>query len=793
MCGIFGVVFKDPRARADAPRVTAARDSLTHRGPDEAGLWIEPGVALAHRRRNVLDLRHGQQPMRTDGCRFALTYNGEVYNFRDLQRSYAERGLRFDTQCDTEVVLKAIALDGPGALDGFNGMFAIAHYDAQRRTLLLARDRLGQKPVYWYADDSQLVFASELKAVLEYLQQRFAVDATALDQFFARGYVLSPRTIFEGIRKLPAGSMLTLDAQAWRIDERAWWDVQPVDVPTDAEAVIDGLDELLGDAVRMRLVSDVPLGCLLSGGIDSSIITGMAAKARREPINAFSIGFDNEALNELPWAEMVAERHGCAWHHRYDQADEFLAALATTPGYFDEPFGNPTMFSMRRVARMARDTLTVVLSGQGGDELTAGYPGRYNWVTQAGDEPGARPIEDVISHLNHSSFLPYPQARAKLYSPAMVDAVCAAATPMTDLGAFWDRHRSLDRLNNVLYVDVKTNLPDYLVCIEERMTMSVALEARNPLLDHRVVNYCLSIPAAMKVREGQNKWVLRELAKRYMPTAALERPKRGFTPPLAQWLGDHRDAVRAIYRDADEATHGLYAPMWRDYLHGGAFNPAWSQAEFYSLMLAIWVSRYGQTVSHWPGEALTTSTPRKRSGDNPWQNVYRFQEGGPRGAGQWFARAMGNFSADARVLVVGDPHGWYTYLAESGGLRPTRMREDDSLSDDAVAHRAGRGLRERSIVEGELKDGHFDGLVLIGQRAVEALLSDATHGDALAPGGSVVMFIPFAVRDQASVERLLGDVARQCGVDGYQAAGVSSTEAVLIARSTLGAAQRAAG
>jgi asparagine synthase (glutamine-hydrolysing) len=265
MCGILGVVYADPKHEADHAKLAAARDSLTHRGPDEAGLWHRPGVAMAHRRLKVLDLTHGQQPMVTDDQRYAVVYNGEIYNFRELQEHYQEQGLSFQTQCDTEVLFKALNQDGPDAIERFNGMFAFAHWDDKQRKLTLARDRLGQKPLYWYRDDEQLVYASELEALLMFLERKFPLDPVALDQYFARGYILSPRTIFQGVSKFPAGCSLTLSAagDTWHAAVEPYGDVQTHAVPDDPEEVLDELEELLRDAVRLRLVSDVPIGCLL--------------------------------------------------------------------------------------------------------------------------------------------------------------------------------------------------------------------------------------------------------------------------------------------------------------------------------------------------------------------------------------------------------------------------------------------------------------------------------------------------------------------------------------------------
>lgn len=589
MCGILGVVFRDPTAAADIDRLAVARDTLAHRGPDDAGIWHRPGAAFAHRRLKVLDLNAGRQPVADN--RFAMVYNGEIYNFRDLQSHYVAQGAVFHTQCDTEVLFHALSRDGEQAIDRCNGMFAFGHYDHRDRRLLLARDRLGQKPLYWHVDEHQLVFASELKAILTFLDRRFELDAAAMDQFFARGYILSPRTIFKSIHKLPAGCLLKLDAARWQWDVQPYWDFQQVAVPNDDTKAINHLDELLSDAVRMRLVSDVPLGCLLSGGIDSTLITAMACRAKGSPVEAFTIGFEgDDDLNELPHARRVAEHHGCRWRHDHGDVGDFLAMSEDLSRYHDEPFANIAMFPMRRLAELARLDLTVVLSGQGGDELAAGYPGRYGWALNPDDS------HDLQAYDRCSTFMPWSPGRDIVFSREVKAALADRMAPGVDIRPYWQRFPGLSRLGNALYADVKTNLPDYLVCVEERMTMAVGLEARNPMLDFRVVNYLLSLPDHMKVREGQYKWILLQLAKRYGPAEAVDRPKRGFTPPFRRWILTSGPAIAEVCRRADDYTKALYSPQWRAFLLNGRYNDSAVLPVLFSLTFAQWFRRYSRFI-----------------------------------------------------------------------------------------------------------------------------------------------------------------------------------------------------
>ena len=749
MCGILGVIFRDPRALPDEASILAARQTLRHRGPDEAGLWLQPGAALAHQRLKVLDLEHGRQPARSADGQRVLVYNGEVYNFRELRDRYRRCGGTFHGDGDTEVVLAALGCEGAAAVDRFNGMFAFGHWDEGQRQLLLVRDRLGQKPLYWYADKQQLVFASELKAVLEYLGRRFDVDPVALDQYFARGYILSPRTIFQGINKLPAGHLLELDARPdrWQWQVRPYWDYQPRSVPQDDAAALDELDALLTDAVRLRLVSDVPIGCLLSGGIDSALITGIAARAVSDPLNAFTIGFDEaEQFNEVPYARLVAEAHGCAWRVEHARAADFRRQLDEMALYFDEPYCNFAMFPMRQLAQLARRELVVVLSGQGGDELSAGYPGRYGWAVAP--EDGAPPgesflVDDVAQHLHHTSILGWGAARAQMYSPALIDAVRAAGTPVTGLQDCWGRHRHLDRLNRALYVDVKTNLPDYLVCVEERMSMAASLEARNPMLDYRLVNFMLSLPASMKVRGGQHKWILLELAKRYGLAAAVDRPKRGFTPPIVHWMTQNAPHVAETLQATDRQTRALYAPAWRDYQHGGDYDRSHTMGLLYGLMLAKWVQRYERYIGAWPVEG----TGPAGAAAKPWHRALDEHDRVELAEARLFEQALKNFQTGDRIRLKGDTDGWYAFLAEGCGMQ---IVSDDESHTATMAPPVA-------------------GLVVLGLATIVALADDGDPALARLLGtGTLLLLARFDTASKAQVEALLPRLAQTWVLAGCQ-------------------------
>lgn len=751
MCGIFGVIQRDPRKRPDPDRVVAARQTLVHRGPDEAGLWLREGVALAHRRLKILDLSLGQQPIVHED-RLAMIYNGEVYNFQELRRTFEAQGATFISDCDTEVIFHGLNHLGPEAVKSFNGMFALGHWDETGRRLLLVRDRMGQKPLYWYADEEQFVFASEMKAILEYLQRKFAVSAAALDEFFTRGYIASPRTIFHGINKLPAGHWLHLNANDWSWRLERYWDVEPIEIDTDRDDdVIDELDALLSDSVRLRMVSDVPLGCLLSGGIDSSLITAIAARSQTEPINAFSIGYENEAFNELPFAKIVAEQEGCRWETRILTSGDFLAELDEACWFFDEPFGNFTVTSQRTLSRLCRESLTVVLSGQGGDELTAGYPGRYNWVldTQTAAEgdfktTGYAPaVDDPIHYLNHSSFIPWSGARNSMLSDSLREVLRTDADSFTGIRNHWGRHCRFDRLNNVLYTDVKTNLADYLITIEERSSMSHGLESRNPMLDHRVVNFLLSLPTTFKIREGKNKWIFHKLCERYLPREVFDRPKRGFTPPLNDWLTQRNDEIATLFHERQTALQDVFSMPWMAQLTTGGYRPQISMSVYYSLVLAMWQRHYECYIAEWPSpDAASSTTP-----SSPWHEVLREQDPVCIAQSRWFCQALRNFPAGAKLRLIGDHHDFHGFLARQEGF---------------------------AILE-EKEASEADGFVVIGLAHANELVECKTKTTT-----RILSFVPFDGIHQAEVQTLIERLGASFTIDGMQMLQLSPVSGVLV-------------
>lgn len=778
MCGFVGIIYKNSDQAVDRSRLIAARDTLEHRGPDESGLWCDRGVGFGHRRLSVLDLKNGQQPMVDD--RYSLVYNGEIYNFKELQQVCKDKGQSIQTSCDTEVLFKLLNVEGLSAIDRCNGMFAFAHWDTQKRQLLMARDRLGQKPLYWFKDETCCVFGSELKAVLRYLERKFSLDPIAIDQYFARGYILSPRTIFKQIQKLPAACSLELDANTWEHKIRSYWDYSPVEVPGDEQKAIDQLDELLSDAVAKRLVSDVPLGCLLSGGIDSTLMTAMAARTMgKGELKTFSIGFDsdNPKFNELPYAKLVADHHHCQFNSKVVQMGDFLELVEDVTHYFDEPFSNFAMFPMRRLAQMCKEQLTVVISGQGGDELAGGYEGRYSWTT-AIDNQKVPPtsMDHLANYLNKSTFAPWNNGRAVMYSQDMMQTVLKQSTGASHVGAFWMKHAQLDPLNQALYADVKTNLPDYLVCVEERMTMSASLEARNPMLDHHVVNYMLSMPTSMKVKGKQFKWALFELAKRYGPIQAIDRPKRGFTPPLSTWVVQCAKPMGEMFKELAPWTSKILNPQWQAFIQTGSYTQAQSIGVYYVFMFAKWCEKYADYIeTDIQLEATGFNTPATPQ-DNHWHQCTMAFDGITLGEGRFFAHLFNHFEPGDRLLLTGDEDGWFSRIAKNAGKNVVRM-VDSTDWPEAKVMQITQTSQAEFVDVANVADVDVAGTLVVGKQAAIRAINHKTF-----VGKRVVFLIPFHGSESDQIPELFAQMQAVGTIAGQQVVQLAQAHGALVVR-----------
>ena len=592
MCGIAGIFHCGTIKPVDPARVERMCDALVHRGPDGSGVWAAPGVGLGHRRLAIIDLAGSPQPMHSADGRATIVFNGEIYNFRELRRELEGLGAEFRTHGDTEVILAAWRQWGTECLSRLHGMFAFAIYDAADRTLFLARDRLGVKPLFMaHLSDGSLAFASELKGLLAPPLLRREVDPLAIEDYLTWGYVPDHRSILKGVEKLPAGHYRLLRHDAAPAAPQRWWDVSFAERRRGSERDLEAeLLHHLREAVTSRLIADVPLGAFLSGGVDSSSVVALMAEASRDPVRTCSIGFDVAALDETAHAAKVAELFGTDHRTREVSADEFGATDALV-AMFDEPFADASALPTWRVCQLARESVTVALSGDGADETLAGYrrqvfhahEERVRRILPAGFRqqvlgplgrfyPKAdwapRPLrakatllalagEGAEGYARSLSVVP-PEQRGTFYAPELARTLGGyrAEQPLLELMRDAPARSGLDRAQ---YADLKVWLPGDILTKVDRTSMAVSLEAREPLLDHRLVEFAASLPERMRVRGGQGKWLLKKAMRRYLPDDILYRPKQGFVTPIAQWLrGPLAGEARAIASSAALARTGWF-------------------------------------------------------------------------------------------------------------------------------------------------------------------------------------------------------------------------------------------
>jgi asparagine synthase (glutamine-hydrolysing) len=592
MCGIAGIF--DPRGEGEIDRRLLARMTavLAHRGPDADGFYHAPGIGLGFRRLAIVDLAGGDQPLFNEDRTVCIVFNGEIYNFQPLMRELGELGHVFRTRCDTEVVVHAWEEWGVSCLDRLNGMFAFALWDERRGTLFMARDRLGEKPLYYsQLADGRLLFGSELKSLLCCPEVDRRLDPQAIEDFFAFGYVPDPRSIYRGLAKLAPAHYLLVRRGAPVPDPQPYWELRFAEGPTaSADEAAEELIARLRQSVRMRMIADVPLGAFLSGGVDSSAVVAMMAGAGSDPVKTFSIAFGGKGFDESAYAEAVAKRYRT--EHRVEAVDpdafDLIDRLATI---YDEPFGDSSAMPTLRVCAMARRNVTVALSGDGGDETFGGYR-RYRWhcleegVRRLLPAAARRPAFGLLGALYPKlDWAPRPlRAKTTLQALALDTAdayfhsvsIVPAALRRELFGAALRRDlqgydaRELIRghiarcgaaepLSQVQYADFKTYLPGDILTKVDRASMASSLEVRVPLLDHTLVEWAARLPPRLKLHRGDGKHILKAALAPYLSRDILYRPKHGFVVPLAAWFrGPLRGRVRQALTGPALRESGLF-------------------------------------------------------------------------------------------------------------------------------------------------------------------------------------------------------------------------------------------
>jgi asparagine synthase (glutamine-hydrolysing) len=574
MCGIAGFVesssVRSPLGVDDRRLLAQAMcDAIRHRGPDDEGIWSEDGVAIGMRRLSIIDLATGHQPIHNEDRTVWLVFNGEIYNFRELRRELEATGHRYYTSTDTESIVHAYEQWGTGAFGRLRGMFGLALWDARSRTLLLARDRVGIKPVHYAVAGGRLYFGSEIKSILCAPDLPRELEPDALDHYLSFLYTPGDQSIFRGVRKLPPGHFLS-----WHEDRESierYWQFPAGESFTGSEAdAVVGLREALTGAVRSHLVSDVPLGAFLSGGVDSSLVVGLMAETSDKRVKTFSIGFDEPEFDELDHARRVAAHFGTS-HHELVVKPDGVAILDDLIAHFDEPFGDASAIPTWYVSQMARRHVTVVLSGDGGDELFGGYD-RYipHPRVRAFDRygsPGLRRIagaaagrlphgargKNFLRHVARDEQGRYLDA-VRLFGadekPALLTAdfrrALSGPDPESRLARHFERYAGLPWPSQMMRFDAETYLPEDVLTKVDRMSMAHSIESRVPLLDNGVLDLAATLPASLKIKDGRRKHILKEVAATLLPRDVVDRRKQGFGVPLGVWF---RGRLRELFAD----------------------------------------------------------------------------------------------------------------------------------------------------------------------------------------------------------------------------------------------------
>jgi asparagine synthase (glutamine-hydrolysing) len=607
MCGICGIVSVNRNRTPERAVLERMCASIVHRGPDGSGVYLEPGIALGHRRLSIIDVAHGQQPMYSDDRRYVIVYNGEVFNHPTLKSQLEQSGVRYRTRSDTETVLHLLEREGAAAVQRLRGMFAFALWDRQERQLLLVRDRYGVKPLYYvHESDGSLVFGSEIKALLPALAARPGLNRRALPDFLANHAPSGEETLFAGVKRLAPGHTLVWKDGA--ISLQRYWDLPVGDLvsgppPGSAaeRALVVEYRERFTEAVRIRLMSDVPLGMFLSGGIDSAAITATMAGLVREPIRTFSVAFAEREANELAYARMVASAYRTSHHEVLVSPEEFFAALPRLVWHEDEPIAHPSSVALYFVSRLASEHVKVVLTGEGSDETLAGY-NRYR-VTEYNSRLGSayerlvpavgrRGLARALGALPASSRLRQKMARTFLMRGADLDdlyfdnfavfgrraqhelfapqvrAEIAQIDPYAAYHAALARVSGKPLVSQLLYADAKTYLHELLMK-QDQMSMAASIESRVPFLDHLLTEWLATVPQNLKLRGTTTKWILREAMRDKLPPAILQRKKMGFPVPVAGWLrGRWRPLLDEYVRGARARDRGLFSQGAVDALVG---------------------------------------------------------------------------------------------------------------------------------------------------------------------------------------------------------------------------------
>ena len=621
MCGICGKLIFSSEAKVSPALVNAMADTIYHRGPDDEGYYVSGPIGLGFRRLSIIDLKSGHQPLSNEDGTLQIIFNGEIYNYLELREFLLSKGHVFKTRTDTEVIVHLYEELGPGCLEKLCGMFAFAIWDENAKTLFLARDRVGIKPLYYYLTDKSLVFASEIKAILADPSIEREIAPEIIDRFLTFLYVPGEETLLKGIRKLPPGHYLLIkDGQGTL---RQYWDLQFAQ-PSRKISLEDAEGELLsllGKTVQQHMIADVPVGVLLSGGVDSTGVLSFAVEQTQKEVSSFTVGFaGGNVADERPYARLAAETFGTRHHEMTISPDDFASFLPQYVWHMEEPVCEPPAIAMYYVSKLARKYVTVLLSGEGGDEAFAGYSNYRNLVWLERLKRRLSPMNGVISRGLSLAGSIFHSPRAAKYAPLMNHRFPdyyngRTSTPYryagNGLGALYsashgrgiDREHSLEpvrrlqdhvrgqsTLDAMLYIDTKCWLPDDLLVKADKMTMANSIELRVPLLDHRLLEFAASLPSSFKLRGFSTKYILKKTLSRRIPQHILDRKKTGFPVPYESWLrNDLKDLVWNVLTDRETIDRGYFSKDAIERLLKADSNGANYSKEIFSLLsLEFW-------------------------------------------------------------------------------------------------------------------------------------------------------------------------------------------------------------
>jgi asparagine synthase (glutamine-hydrolysing) len=614
MCGIAGFIDEHYTHESAEQLIDQMCQVIRHRGPDDQGTWVGDGVALGMRRLSIIDLAGGHQPIFNEDHSILIVFNGEIYNYQELRTTLQLRGHHFSTNSDTEAIVHAYEEYGDDCVQHLRGMFTFALWDRKHHRLLAARDRFGKKPLNYYWDGERLIFGSEIKSILEAGIPR-EINHLALDEFLVYGYIPTPNTLFQNIMKVPPAHVLLYEQG--QISLKRYWDLSFEPTCQDNEATaIERTRALLQEAVQVRLMSDVPLGAFLSGGVDSSVVVGLMSQMMSQPVKTFSIGFEEEEFSELPYARQVAKHFGTE-HHEFVVRPDLISVLPHLVWAYDEPFGDPSMLPTYYVSKLAREYVTVVLTGDGGDEIFGGYEHYQREYSISRIPPFIRSLlfyasllipngmrgKNRLGRMGYDlatrcarilSRIPYG-SRPVIYNQEYFTHVCNH----DPYERFMSQYRNISHLDTpaqLQQVDVHFYLPDDILVKVDKASMINSLETRAPLLDHYLAEYVASLHPSLRIRDGRLKYLLKQVAKDLLPPEILRRPKQGFGVPINHWFRKDLTTYAFELLDSPRARQrGIFNPEFIRKLlteHARTSSVNHSSAIWNLLCLELWFQTY---------------------------------------------------------------------------------------------------------------------------------------------------------------------------------------------------------